>query len=46
MPEALPLLEHLNVTIEQPRKDLITKNGQPTEHFELCEKDLRCKNAT
>ncbi|CAF4702225.1 unnamed protein product [Rotaria sp. Silwood1] len=46
MPEALPLLEHLNVTIEQPRKDLITKNGQSTEHFELCEKDLRCKNAT
>ncbi|CAF3878575.1 unnamed protein product, partial [Rotaria sp. Silwood2] len=46
MPEALPLLEHLNVTIEQPRKDLITKNGQSAEHFELCEKDLRCKNAT
>ncbi|CAF2160023.1 unnamed protein product [Rotaria magnacalcarata] len=46
MPAALPLLEHLNVTIEQPRKDLISKSGQSTERFELCEKDLRCTTAT
>jgi hypothetical protein len=46
MPEALPLLEHLNVTIEQSRKDLIYKRGQSIQCFELCEKDLRCTNAT
>jgi hypothetical protein len=46
MPESLPLLEHLNVTIEQPRKDLISKRVQSTERCELCEKDLRCTNAT
>ncbi|CAF4221737.1 unnamed protein product, partial [Rotaria sordida] len=40
MPQALSLLEYLNVTIEQRRKDLISKRGQSTECFELCEKDL------
>ncbi|CAF1269456.1 unnamed protein product [Rotaria sordida] len=45
MPQALPLLEHLNVTIEQPQKDLISKRGQSIKCFELCEKDLRCTNA-
>ncbi|UJR10933.1 hypothetical protein I4U23_015118 [Adineta vaga] len=45
MPEALPLLEHLNVTIEQPRKDLITKRKQQTKSIQLSEKDLRDTNA-
>jgi hypothetical protein len=45
MPEALPLLEHLNVTIEQPQKNLRYKFNQSTAHFELCEEDLRRANA-
>ncbi|CAF1021951.1 unnamed protein product [Adineta steineri] len=45
MPEALPLLEHLNVTIEQPRKDLITKRKQPAKSVQLSENDLRYANA-
>ncbi|CAF1170119.1 unnamed protein product [Rotaria sordida] len=45
MPSALSLLEHLNVTIEQPRRDLISKRGQSTECFELCKKDLCYTNA-
>ncbi|CAF4263130.1 unnamed protein product, partial [Rotaria sordida] len=45
MPQALSLLEHLNVTIEQRRKDLISKRGHSTECFELCEKDLCYTNA-
>jgi hypothetical protein len=46
MPEPLPLLEHLNVTIEQPRKDLISEKDQSKRSIKLCEKDLHCTNAT
>ncbi|CAF3358303.1 unnamed protein product [Rotaria socialis] len=45
MPEALPLLEHLIVTIEQPQKNLLSKQGQSPARFELCEQDLRRTNA-
>ena len=45
MPDALPLLEHLNVTIEQPQKNLQPKFGQSTPRFEWCEEDLRRANA-
>lgn len=45
IPEALPLLEYLNVTIEQPRKDLITERRQPTKSVQLSENDLRYTNA-
>ena len=45
MPDALPLLEHLNVTIEQPEKNLISTSDQSTKRLELCEKDLRRANA-
>jgi hypothetical protein len=46
MPEALPSLEHLNVTIEQPRKDLISEKDQSQRSIKLCETDLHCTNAT
>ncbi len=45
MPKALPLLEHLNVTIEQSQKNLPSKSDQSTARFELCEQDLRRTNA-
>jgi hypothetical protein len=45
IPEALPLLEYLNVTIEQPRQDLITERKQPTKSVQLSENDLRYTNA-
>ncbi|CAF4724126.1 unnamed protein product, partial [Rotaria socialis] len=45
MPEALPLLEHLIVTIEQSQKNLLSKQGQSPARFELCEQDLRRTNA-
>jgi hypothetical protein len=45
MPEALPLLEHLNVTIEQPQKKLTPKWNQSSPRFELCEQDIRRANS-
>ncbi|UJR16925.1 hypothetical protein I4U23_003823 [Adineta vaga] len=45
MPEALPLLEHLNVTIEQPREDLLIKREQSIKSIQLSENDLRHTNA-
>ena len=45
MPEAISLLEHLNVTIEHPRKDLITKRKQRTKSIQLSENNLRYANA-
>jgi hypothetical protein len=45
IPEALPLLEHLNVTIEQPQKKLTPKWNQSSPRFELCEQDIRRANA-
>ena len=46
MPEALPLLEHLNVTIEQPREDLISEKDQSKRSIKLCEKDFQYTNTT
>jgi hypothetical protein len=39
-PDALPLLEHLNVTIEQPQKGLSLRADQSTKRFNLSEQDL------
>ncbi|CAF0924729.1 unnamed protein product [Rotaria sordida] len=44
-PKSLPLLEHLNVIIEQPREDLITREKQPIKSIHLSEKDLHYANA-
>ena len=46
VPEALPVLEHLNVTIEQPQKKGIMKSNKSTTSIHLCKDDLRRTNAS
>ncbi|CAF1375235.1 unnamed protein product, partial [Adineta steineri] len=46
MPESLPSIEYLNVTIEHRRKDLIAERYQSIKSIKLSENDLRYRNAT